>query len=441
MNKKISLGLAISLVAIGCAITFVLTWTVSLGVYNSKISSSDKYEGVYEKLREMDVTVKANYIGIGEVSDENIENGIISGYVSGIGDKYASYMPASSYYELQQSTGGVITGAGIEVADNGSGYLAVTYVYKGSSAESAGVKVGDIITEIDGRSLLSMEPADAIERISGEVGTKLSLHLLRGTEEQTVSLVRQQIEIQSVSDELPEDGIGYIKISAFNEKTSEQFSESLNAMLNDGATSLIIDLRQNGGGVLSALKPMLNRFISAAVVATAEYSGGVTKTLIETDSSEVISMPIAILVDGGTASAAELFAVALKDECGAVLVGTQTYGKGVIQNTYALSDGSALSLSTAKIIPSKSEPYDGVGLKPDYVVELPSGTNIEYISNETDTQLIKAIEVLKSDNSGNSVPIAPSIPDNSESNADNSEDSSSSSASSSSSSTSSTAAD
>lgn len=403
MNKKISLGLAISLVAIGCAITFVLTWTLSLGIYNSKISSADKYTGVYEKLKEMDVTVKANYIGT--LSEENIQNGIINGYVSGIGDKYAGYIPANSYYELQQTTSGVVTGPGFEAEDNGSGYLAITYVYKGGSAEANNVKVGDIITEIDGRSLLSMEPATALERISGDVGTKLSLHLLRGTEEFNVSLIRQQITISSVTDKMLGDGIGYIKISAFNGKTAEQFSEALNSLRTDGAKSLIIDLRQNGGGTISSLKPMLNRLISAAVVATAEYRGGVKKTLIETDSSDIISMKTAILVDGGTASAAELFAVALKDEGGAVLVGTQTYGKGVIQNTYELSDGSALSFSTAKIIPSKSEPYDGVGLKPDYVIELPAGISLEYLTDETDTQLQKALEILSSaspDTSGDS---------------------------------------
>lgn len=410
MNKKISLGLAISLVAIGCAITFVLTWTVSLGVYNSKISSSDKYEGVYDKLKEMDVTVRTNYIGT--LNDDDIQNGIINGYVSGIGDKYAGYMPADSYYELQETIGGVITGPGFEAEANGSGYLAVTYVYKGGSAEANDVKVGDIITEIDGRSLLSMEPSAALAKITGEVGTKISLRLLRGTEEFDVSLVRQQIEIESVSEEILDNGVGYMKITSFNGKTSEQFSQALNALVNDGATSLVIDLRQNGGGTISVLKPMLNRLIPAATVATAEYSGGVKKTLIETDSSEVVSMKMAILVDGGTASAAELFAVALKDECGAVLVGNQTFGKGVIQNTYELSDGSALSFSTAKIIPSKSEPYDGVGLKPDYVTDLPSGTTPEYVSRESDTQLLKALEVL--DSAGDTVPQNPPASDTSD---------------------------
>ena len=146
MNKKISLGIAISLVAIGCAITFVLTWTVSLNIYNQKISSSEKYEGVYRKLQEMDVTVRSNYTGT--ITDETLETSVINGYVAGIGDKYATYMPAQAYYELQQTSSGVVNGAGIEAEEDGSGYLKIPPVYKNSSAASTGVLTGDMIPDI-----------------------------------------------------------------------------------------------------------------------------------------------------------------------------------------------------------------------------------------------------------------------------------------------------
>ncbi|MCM1167763.1 MAG: S41 family peptidase [Ruminococcus sp.] len=392
MNKKISLGIAISLVAIGCAITFVLTWTVSLNIYNSKISSSEKYEGVYRKLQEMDATVRSNYTGV--ITDEVLETSVINGYVAGIGDKYATYMPAQAYYELQQTSSGVVNGAGIEAEPDGSGYLKITHVYKNSSAASNGVLIGDVITEIDGRSLLAMDSATALDRIAGEIGTKLTLALVRSGEELTVNLIRQQVDIESVTDEMLSDNIGYIRISTFNAKTAEQFSNSLNSMLADGAKALIIDVRQNSGGVISALKPMLNRILPAALVATAEYSGGVKRTLIETDAEEYIDLPISVLVDGNTASAAEIFAVALRDEHNATLIGTQTFGKAVMQSTYEFSDGSALSLTTATILPSKSQSYDGVGLKPDYLIELPAGASIEYLPHETDSQLQKAVEIL-----------------------------------------------
>jgi carboxyl-terminal processing protease len=392
LNKKISLGVAISLVAIGCAITFVLTWTVSLRTYNSKIGSSEKYEGVYAKLQEIDSVVRTNYIN--DLDDDALEAAVINGYVVGIGDKYATYMPASSYYELQQTTGGVVMNAGFEAEEDGSGYLKITSVYKGSSADLNGVQTGDVITEIDGKSLLSMEAGTLTDKLSGEVGTRLALKLLRDGDEISVNLVRQQIEIESVTGEMLENNVGYIKITAFNAKTSEQFTSALNELTDDGMQALILDVRQNSGGLVSALKPILNRFIPAAIVATAEYSDGSRKPIVETDSDECLEIPIAVLVDNGTASAAELFAVALRDECNATLIGTQTYGKAVMQNTYEFSDGSAITLTTAKIYPSKSDNYDGVGVKPDYVTELPAGALLENLTQSEDTQLQKALEII-----------------------------------------------
>ncbi len=394
MNKKISLGVAISLVAIGCAITFVLTWTISLKIYNGKLVSSDTYEGMYAKLREIDATVRNNYINSGSVSDEQIANSVINGYVAGIGDKYASYMAADSYYELQQTNSGIIMNAGFDAEEDGSGYLLVTTVYRGSSAELNGVEVGDVITEIDGKNLLSMEAGTAAGKLSGEIGTRIALKLLRDGEEVSVNLIRQQLEIESVTSKVINGSVGYIKITAFNGKTAEQFAEHLNTLTEADVKALIIDVRQNGGGLVSSLKPILNRFIPAAIIATAEYSDGSRRTLIETDSEVHVELPIAILVDGGTASASELFAVALRDECGAVLVGTQTYGKAVMQNTFEFPDGSAVTISTAKVYPSKSESYDGVGLKPDYLAELPAGAAPGSLSDDMDSQLQKAIEVI-----------------------------------------------
>ncbi len=394
MNKRIPLGVAISLIAIGCAITFVLTWTVSLNIYNSKISSADKYEGVYEKLREIDAVVKNNYIDAASIKTESIESGMINGYVSGIGDKYASYLQPNSYYELQQNSGGVVSGAGIVAKADGSGYLVVTNVYKNSSAYLNGVKVGDVITEIDGKNLLSMEEDAALDKISGEIGSKLTMKLLRDGEEISVSLIRQQIDIESVTGEMLDNGVGYIRITTFNEKTAEQFAGALNSLVDKGLKALILDVRGNGGGVIAPLKSMLNRLLPACVAAVAEYANGIRKTLIETDSVSNVGVPMAVLVDGGTASAAEIFAVALRDEGKAVLIGTQTYGKAVLQGTYSFPDGSALTISNAKVVPSKSEPYDGVGLKPDYVTALPTGATLDSVSRENDSQLQKAIEIM-----------------------------------------------
>lgn len=392
MNKKISLGVAISLVAIGCAITFVLTWAVSLNIYNSKLGSAEKYEGMYAKLKEIDSAVRTNYIG--SFNEESIEAGVINGYMSGIGDRYASYMSSSAYYEIKQSNDGVVLGAGFEAEDDGSGYLKITTVYKGGSAELNGVMAGDVITEIDGKGLLEMQRGAAIEKLSGEVGTRISLKLLRNGEEVTVNLMRQQLEIQSVTGEVLED-IGYIKITSFNAKTAEQFAEALNNVTTVDVKAIVIDVRQNAGGLVSPLKSVLSHFIPAATIATAEYSDGRTKAIVETDAEVTIDLPLAILVDGGTASAAELFAGALRDECGAVLVGTQTFGKAVMQNTYEFSDGSAITISTAKIHLRKSGTWNETGLKPDFLSELAVGTRPENLNHDIDSQLQKAVEILR----------------------------------------------
>lgn len=393
MNKKISLGVAISLVAIGCAITFVLTWAVSLNVYNSKIGTSEKYEGMYAKLREIDAAVRTNYIG--EYSEDVIETSVISGYVDGLGDKYASYMTGSAYYAIEQTNNGVIHGAGFEVEDDGSGYLKIISVYKGSSAELNGVQAGDVITEIDGKSLLSMQAGTAKEKLSGEVGTRIRLKLLRDGEEIVVNLIRQQLDITSVSGEVLADNVAYIRITAFNAKTPEQFMSALNNLTAVGVDSIIIDVRQNGGGVVSSLKPILNQFIAASVVASAEYADGSRKAIVETDTETTeLNLPVAILVDEGTASAAELFAGAMRDGCGATIIGTQTMGKAVMQNTYEFSDGSALTISTARIYLTKSGTWDSVGIKPDYTVERNIDTLPEYLTLENDTQLQKAIEII-----------------------------------------------
>ena len=406
MNRKISLGLAISLVAIGCAITFILTWTVSLNNYNSKIASTEKYDGVYRKLKEMDSTVRTNYIG--SIDSDDLEMAILSGYVNGIGDEYASYLSADLYHEYQQANNGVISGAGFEVTEDGSGYLEVTKIYKNSSADREGVKVGDMITEIDGKTLLSMTGDAAQKRITGEVGTKLSLHLVRSGEEFNVTLIRQQIDIESVTYKMLPGNIGYIDIMYFNAKTPDQFSNALNSLSANGAKAFIFDVRHNDGGLMSAVRPMLNRIIPASAVATAEYANGVRKTLIETDSEESISLPVTVLVDNYTSSAAEVFAVALRDEQGAQLVGTQTSGKAVVQSAFEFSDGSALILTTANIIPSKSEKFDKVGLKPDYVTELPADTAFDSLTDDIDTQLQKAVEILTSRTTAPNVPETPS---------------------------------
>ena len=391
MNKKISLGAAISLMAIVAAITFVLANTFSLNIYNKTVSNVKEKAEIYKKLDEIDAFVRENYQG--EINENTLINALANGYMASLGDKYASYIVANEYSRLELERQGVSFGVGLEL-ENAGGYALVKSVYEGSSAKTEGILPGEYIIKINGVDLLAGGYDVVVPKLSGEVGTRMALKLLRNGEIVSVNLIRQQLEITSVSGEMLENNVAYISITSFNAKTSEQFADVVTKLLNDGARAIIFDLRQNSGGLVSALKPMLNRFIPSTIIATAEYADGSRKTLIETDSDSILQLPMVVLVDGGTASAAELFACALRDESGAILVGTQTYGKAVMQNTYEFSDGSAVTISTAKIYTSKGECYDGVGLKPDYVTELAAGALPENLTFETDAQLQKAMEVI-----------------------------------------------
>lgn len=409
MNKRISLGLAISLVAIGCAITFILTWTVSLNRYNAKIASTEKYEGVYEKLRALSTSAQTNYVGT--IDPDVVENAVLNGYVSGIGDEYAMYLSPDRYYDYQQAQNGVINGVGLEAFEDGSGYLQISKVYKNSAADLNGLKAGDMIIEINGRNILSMTADAAQKQITGEVGTTIQLKTVSNGEERVVTLTRAQIDIESVTYKMLDGDIGYIKILYFNARTSEQFSNALNSLRGAGARSFIFDVRHNDGGLITSVRPMLNRLIPAAAVATAEYANGVRRTLIETDSEESLDLPVTVLVDNKTESAAEVFAVGLRDEMGAMLVGAQTAGKGVVLNAFEFSDKSALILTTAHIIPSKSERFDKVGLKPDYITELPAEVNFNTLTDAEDTQLQKAVEILTAQTNISTIPDDESTPE------------------------------
>ncbi len=394
MNKKISLGVAISLIAVGCAITFVLTWTISLNLSAAK-SKSDQAGEILNKISEVDKTVKARYIG--EIDEDELVSEAVKGYVAGIGDKYAEYMPPADYYELQQTDSGVVVSTGMRVVEDAAGFAEVYEVYENSAAAEAGVQKGDVITEINGKTISEIGFDKAKTSLSADEGTKVKIKAIRNGEELNFTLISKKVEIITVKGEML-GTTGYVRISSFNKTTSQQFETLIEQFIKDGAASFVFDVRQNSGGSVSPLKAMLNRFVPAGVAAYSEYADGTKNTLIETDGTDVLSMPIAVLVDNGTMSASELFAAILRDSAGAVLVGNQTYGKALMQEVIDFKDGSALRLSVAKVYSKGSDYYGDIGLKPDYSVDLAAGLseNIDNINKQADEQLQKALEVLES---------------------------------------------
>ncbi len=393
MNKKVSLGVTISLIAVACAITFVLTMTVSLNMYNSMVAGIQERETINAKVKEIDTFVRSS--SIYKLDENDLITGIANGYISGTDDKYARYYTADEYYKLQQIQSGVIIGTGVETVVNGD-YLEVTNVYEGSSAEVEEITKGCMITAIDGKSILETGAETAQSMLDGDEGTKLSVTYSKpdGTEK-TVTLVRQSIKLTSVKSELI-DGYAYIKIYTFNDTTDDKFIQLIDEYEAQSVLGYVFDVRDVSDGITEPMKAMLNRVLPKALVANQIDANGKDTTFIETEGSMTIDKPIAVLTNGNTACLAEVFAIGMRDFAKASVVGSVTAGKAQLQTTQSFKDGSAVSISTATIVPVESDDFDGTGIKPDYTVDITAqqAGQIKFADKSSDYQLQKALETV-----------------------------------------------
>lgn len=390
MNKKISLGLAISLIAIASAVTFILTTTFSLDLFNSTVKNVKERAEIYNKLDELDSYVRNNYNGT--IDEDRLLDAIASGYVSGIDDKYARYYSVKDFQAEKLADAGATVGIGITVRKDESNYIKIVEVKENSPAAENNLMVGGVIVAVDDKDVLSTGYAAAVNAISGEEGTVLKLTIRRDGVDTQYQLARRRMEIISVTGEMLENNIGYIKITEFNSITPDQFIAKVDELINGGAKEIIFGVRDNGGGLLTSVSDVLNYLLPAGDIATATYKDGSTKVIVQTTGEHEVNLPMVVLVNGNTASSAELFAAALRDSGKAQLVGTTTYGKGVMQKTFPCLDGSAVTMTIATYETAKTPCYDGIGLKPNFEV---AATSEEDILFTGDKQLTKAIEVVK----------------------------------------------
>ncbi len=387
MNKKISLGITIGLMALAAAVTFIITYNFSLNVFNSKVKSVSEKESIYAKLSEMDKYVRANFIS--DIDEAALNNSIMSGYASGLNDRYAQYYSAEEYAQQTQKESGVAIGLGFNWDKEESGYIKIISVMANSSSDRAGLVAGDVITAVNNTDVIAYENGydEAVSLFNCDEGTKVKLHIKRLTE---------KTEIISVTGRLI-DNIAYIKISTFNEKTPDQFGNMLNRLISDGAEMAVFDVRDNLGGLTTSLQLTLDCILGDCDVVTAYYKDK-SETVIHTTEAEQIKMPMVVLVNGGTASCSELFAFALRDEANAQIVGTQSYGKGVMQKTHKLMGGAAIKITVATLQTKNSGDYNGTGIKPNFEVALPAEVDLTVLSEDDqllyDNQLVKAIEVV-----------------------------------------------
>ena len=401
MNKKISLGITIGLMALAAAVTFIITYNYSLNVFNEKIKSVTERESIYTQLSEMDKYVRANFFS--SIDEDMLINSLMSGYVNGLDDRFAQYYSPEEYAAQVQKQSGITVGPGFSWDKEESGYIKITEVTKGSSAESVGLLAGDIITAVNNTDVIAYENGydEAVSLFNCDEGTKIKLHIRRTNEEGiseffSVDVVSEKMEIISVEGRLIEN-TAYIKITTFNEKTPDQFRSELKRLISEGADSVIFDLRNNLGGLTESLEGTLDCILGEKDVVTAYYRDH-SEIAVHTTEAEQVKMPMVVLVNGNTASCSELFAFALRDEAGAQIVGTSTYGKGIMQLTHKLTGGAAVRITVATLQTKNSGDYNGVGIKPNFEVALPSEIDLASLTEEQqltdDTQLIKAIEVV-----------------------------------------------
>ncbi len=394
MNRKISLGAALAFVIIAAAVAVCVTMLVSRDTFNRKISNVEQQEQMYQKIQKIDEVVSDN--SLYDVDGETLLNAIGQGVVSGIGDPYAVYYTSSQYQKLLDQQSGDAVGIGVSLQEDTSGdYAAVVQVYQDSPAESAGLRQGDLIVEVDGVSVRDLDLSQVSDALIGEKGTTVSLTYRRDGSDATVEITRRQYSQSSVTYQVVDGDIGYLRISSFEEDTPSQLNDALNDLQAQEVRGLVIDVRNNAGGDTNSCTQCLDQLLPEGVLGYSRSADGQRQILATSDASQ-IDLPMAVLVNENTASMAELFAAAIRDYDKGDLVGNTTYGKGVLQTLYPLDDGSAVQLTTAYFDPPASDNFDGAGLIPDYEVDLGRDQQATMGSVDGDDQLEKAVSVLRS---------------------------------------------
>ena len=393
MNRKISVGMAVTIVILAMTVTFSITMLIAMRLFDSTVNSVKEKESMYNKVAEVDRYVRSNdYYTIDETT---LYDRLTAGYLLGTGDKYARYYTANAYTELMNIQSGKVMGIGVELCMDQTGYAKVTKVYDGSPAQEAGIAVGDYITVIGDTDVKSLTGADAVQsRLQGEVGTTVSVTWLNSeAASRTADLTHSGYTSTTVDFQML-DTVGYIKIRQFDGTTPSELDYAIRSLTSDGAQSLVFDLRDNGGGVLDDAVSCIDLIAPEGTVAYAEDKNGSRTVIGSSDGETAIDLPMVCLVNGNTASAAELFAASLRNMCGARLAGTATMGKGTIQSSpQRLSDGSAVSITVAKLICGDGSCFDGTGLSVDVERALSAEETANFFdyTPETDPQIQRAV--------------------------------------------------
>lgn len=347
-------------------------------------------EDVQDKLDKINDVISKYYLYEDEIDAEELVEGIYAGYTASLGDPYTAYYDEEATREFMKSISGEFGGIGATVSKKADeDEILISEIYEESPAEQAGLKEGDVLLQADGHAVSGQDLETVVSWISGEPGTDVELRILRDGEELDVTVIRDVIETKTVEYEMKKEGIGYIRVEEFDKVTYDQFKAALDDLEGQGMNSLIIDLRGNPGGQLTTVTDMLKLFLPEGVIVSTKDKYGNTDE-ITCDGDHEFKKPLAVLVDGHSASASEIFSAAIQDYGVGTIVGTQTYGKGVVQQTIDLGDGTCMKITISEYYTPSGRSINGTGVTPDVEVEY------EYDEDEPekDNQLEKAIDTV-----------------------------------------------
>ena len=362
-----------------------------MGTYGIRLGGQKHSGEIDNKISGLRELIDARYLG--EVDDSELEEGLYKGLISGLEDPYSVYYDEEETKKLVEATEGEYDGIGAVLTQNmDTGIVTLVQIYEGSPAMEAGLKDEDILYKVGDMEVTGKDLTEVVSHIKGEKGTEVSLTVLRGenNEEVTVTAVRNTIQAQTIEYEMKDDKIGYIAVSEFDLVTYAQYKDALTNLEGQGMKGLIVDLRNNPGGNLSTVCEMLDLMLPEGLIVYTEDKEG-NREEMESDEERQFHLPMVVLMNGNSASASEIYAGAIQDYGIGKIVGTQSYGKGVVQQIFDLKDGTCVKLTIAEYFTPKGRNINGTGITPDVEVEYEKNEE----DPEADNQLDKAVEVLK----------------------------------------------
>ena len=392
-NKKSCKGVVKIIIAV--VLTAVITYFATINITLKSYLNSSNTAYLATKLSL--IKNKLNKESIYDLNEDKMIESALKGYVAGIDDKYTQYLTKEEMDELLEDTTGSYVGIGVYMADNtADNTILIIGVIEGSVAEQAGIKSGDIIKKVDDVEYTG-EQLDAVSsKVKGEEGTNVKITILRDNEEKEFNITRSSIKLKTVSSKMLENNKGYIKISSFNDGTAKEFKEAYDKLKSDNPTGLIIDLRNNGGGLVSESLDIAETMVEKGKTLLITSNKDKKEEIRKSTQNPIIDIPVVVLINQNTASASEILAGILKDDCNYKIIGTKSYGKGVIQEVLTLQDGTGIKITTNEYFTPNKTKINKVGIEPDETVNLPETVkSVLTVEEKDDTQLQKAQELLK----------------------------------------------